>query len=179
VLTGKHLCSQEESLAQEGLSTTLSATYFSCFLMRLGKFLTSVLALCVGFSACTGGIFAIPLALAAEVLTQDGAPYMSVASEDLYACLTFSPVQPEYLYSQGEDGGCRDAELCLQQAYQSGLERTGVLRTDMSAIIIAPSAALITQSDTAYLHIQPVYLARAGPLFAEAPMLANSLVKRE
>jgi hypothetical protein len=76
--------------------------------MTLRRFRIGFLVTSVGVSTCTGGIFAIPLAFANEAIGMNAEENMSMASIDLYTCLTYSPIHEEHTEHAEDDGGCHD-----------------------------------------------------------------------
>ena len=142
---------------------------------RINILISFALLAGLGYSQCTGGLFAMPYAIAAGADVQDEALLMSIA-----------PIECEVAGQSREtnndlaktSNGCSDGDSCLEQAHLNIIQSASLKEGGGTAQEILPSTiALVFDTETS--HGISEYLARAGPLYAMARISADVLVKKE
>jgi hypothetical protein len=131
-------------------------------------------------SVCTGGMFAVTAALAGHIGTTGTTG--GLFSPDTLLCQLFTPVAEESAGSidrAAHASGCQDSDFCLQNAARTAREDMAmiaagtVLHDEITTAI--PVGFSVTDLDSP----PPSSVARAGPPFEHAALLAHMLVKRE
>lgn len=140
----------------------------------------------LGYSQCTGGMFAMPIALAANFdLPQESAEEVgSLMSKNVTACFDdlMSHALEKY-HEEGDhieqehEGNCGDGAPCMRQTQQvlTVTKATSITQGDDTVAIqdnVYSSGEITSVED-------PVPRARAGPLYAFAKTAAHILVKIE
>jgi len=143
---------------------------------RLHTLISIAFAAGLGYSQCTGGLFAIPSALAAPTTEEGhGSILMSVEPN---ICLATVEHEGDDDHAEKRHGGCEEGTACLERAHMQIIQNASVKEVGGAAQEILPSAiALVFDTETSYGTSGR--LARAGPLYAFADIAAHVLVKRE
>lgn len=140
----------------------------------------------IGYSQCTGGLFALPMALAAdthlqqEIVQEDG----SLMSKDITVC--FDDLMSHALEEDHQEGDhieqnhesdCGDGAPCVRQTQQvlTVTQSTSLAEDDDT---IAIQDILVTAVDAVAVE-EAIPRARAGPLYVFAKEAAHVLVKKE
>ena len=149
-----------------------------CYTKREMKHLHTFVAITIlagfGYSQCTGGLFALPQALA--------------ASSDMFdetILMSFSPIECETVIESSansdiqtaEKSGCGDAGSCLEQA-ERGNVRTVAAVEDSGSRSLEIIPALLSLIPTIEPQSNSAEHARAGPLYAQASLYAHITVMR-
>ena len=140
--------------------------------MRSKTLVVFALGISIQFTVCTGGLFVIPDAIAAGPLTQDEAyGAMSIPS-----CLSEVQSHQQGKLASASANGCEDRDACLVQSHHTNHDRA-VAAFDVQYSEPASVNALSFHEST--VSSPALKTARAGPLYAYAPLLSHTLLKRE
>lgn len=141
--------------------------------MSLRALLTLCLTIGMHSSLCTGGLFAVIGAVSQEVAYQtEAVAPMSYGAIDYLSCKTS---KSSHEVSQTGEGGCSDAEVCLSRVSS----RIKNQLFNVSAVSVELLTSFYEMPTPISYHMQPMVLARAGPLYESAADLPTSLLKRE
>lgn len=141
---------------------------------------TFLLSSTIGFSACAGGIFGVPMGLAAQV-EEPGPTNETLASPvwNLSTCVDLSPdigeVRDEAEDEQAQTGGCGESGECLSVI-------TSIVPLDATAHDSNENHAIPTSAQTQSASPQKddaSVAARDGPLFHDASNHRHTLAKKE
>jgi hypothetical protein len=129
----------------------------------------------LGYSQCTGGLFSIPYTIAASA--HEGAL-------DERLLMSFAPVECLNAFeskASKEDlasTGCDDGGSCLEQLHRIAIKDVANAEMIGSAEEIIPAmlSFFFLDTDTKSARSE---LARAGPLYEEATLIAYTIAKRE
>lgn len=146
--------------------------------MRMCRTLLTVfIAIGLHVSLCTGGIFALATSVS---------DYVAYSSSDDSGPMSYGAIG--YLSCESgkksDDrigvhiGGCDQRDTCLSQA-GSILEERSLFESISSTLALLPvgTTSVLSQNEPEVLHRYT--LARAGPLYEQAPYFAHSLIKIE
>ena len=129
----------------------------------------------LGYSQCTGGLFAIPYTIAAGADMQDEALLMSIAPIECEVAGQSRATNNDFAK---RSNGCGDGNSCLEQAHLNIIQSASLKDLEGTTQEILPSAIALV-FDTENSHGISERLARAGPLYAMARISADVLVKKE
>ncbi len=130
------------------------------------------------FSVCTGGILSAGTALAASVGSDASTAVLPMTPADSgFLCQSATPNIPSHPGISRSDAAsnCQDGHACLAQAHANTTDRALQLLAPL-LVIVAIAMQTLPLSVTQWI---PTGLARRGPLYEPAPVLAHVLVKRE
>ncbi len=150
--------------------------------MNLRKPFSALLILSLHFSVCTGGLLSASLAFASELAPMEDSQVllMSPAPAEVFLCQSFTPdveYDNEDITDPDLSTGCENGEFCLQEAGTSSIK---ALNRDDAFAYVPPPPALSPCTHLSSTNVSTVSpVARDGPLYINAILLAHSLVKRE
>jgi len=151
-----------------------------CAILKLHmKHLHTLIAITIvaslGYSQCTGGLFALPQALAASTEVFDDGVLMSLAPIE---CENVMETRANSGTQASKKSGCADGGSCLEQAQRSAIRFVATVEdSGSSGEEVFP--ALLAFVPTIEEKRSAAVLARAGPLYALATVGAHTTVKRE
>ena len=131
----------------------------------------------LGYSQCTGGIFAIPATLATAPTAAEEKSGLLMSIERNLCLAQNTDHSTNDIYPEEEHQGCGNSSACLEQAKQL-LNRSVSISIFNNTINIVPASipVLVSTEDT---QNHRFLLARAGPLFEGTDVHAKSIVKLE
>lgn len=156
------------------------------FMKMMRSIVSLALIAGIGYSQCTGGLFAIPMAFASDLnfqqkIVEEDSPLMS---KDVTACfddLMSHAQEDDHTegdhIEQGHESGCGDGAPCVRQTQQVlTMDRSGSASNERNILF----ANTITDAFLSiFTNDKPSFHARAGPLYEHSSLLAHTLIKRE
>ena len=153
-------------------------------LLRSSISLALIVAL--GYSQCTGGLYAIPAALASgsevqRVVVSDGEPIMSseiiACFDDLMSHALEEDHQEDDHIEQNHESDCGDGAPCVRQTQQQLTVTQSYSFAESDGMLAIPKDMYAVEGIASATETLP--RARAGPLYAFAKEATHVLVKKE
>lgn len=154
------------------------------FMYIVRSMVSLALIVALGYSQCTGGMFALPMAFAADLNLQEIVIDQPLMSKEQNVCFDdlMSHAQEED-HQEGDHiekehvSNCGEGSPCMRQSQQILTISQSLYFSDDEHIIndyikVDETAAILTKKNV-------VPQARAGPLYAFAKTAVHILVKRE
>jgi len=141
---------------------------------RLNTLIAITIIAGLGYSQCTGGLFALPQALAASADVFDEGLLMSLAPTE---CVNAMETPANNGMQASQKSGCADGGSCLEQAQRSAIRFVATVE-DSGASSNEIFPALLALLPKIKQQRSPAELARAGPLYAQASISTHITVMR-
>ncbi len=152
----------------------------------LRSIFASMVILGLGYSQCTGGLYAIPAALASgydaqRVVVSDGEPIMSseitACFDDIMSHAQEDDHTEDDHIEQNHESDCGDGAPCMRQTQQQLIVTQSYSFAESDGMLAVPKDMYAVEGIASATETLP--RARAGPLYAFAKEATHVLVKQE